>query len=366
MSDFAIIIHPTSEELLHRYEPGMKKKPRQVVKKLLEWMAPFKASDVKGLRSVTGKTLDGYLVMCPLLMEQMISLNPRKVLKAIANAGELASKLGVKIIGLGAYAALIGNKGLELAQKIKIPITTGAAYTLAMIPEAILRAMKILDVEPEKAKVLFIGSANNVVTTCIDILGHSFNRIYLNGHHSERIDNYIRQQRKDKGINIEKINDISEVLAQADVIVVATNRIPPAFDVHKLKPKTIVFDVSYPRKVPNNLRDDILVIDGLAVRPPGEVDFNFDFGLPRGLSYPCMAEPLVLAFENRFESYSLGREIPIEKVREISRLASKHGFEIVDFTSQDRLFSTEQVKQIKTNAQKTQTSKRTIFSTPIF
>ena len=202
MADFGIIIHPTNEELLHRYEPGMRRKPRPLVKKVLEWMSPFKASEVKGLRSVTGKELKGYLVMCPLLMEQMVSLNPNKVLKAIISAGELAYKLGVKIIGLGAYAALIGNKGVEISQKIKLPITTGSAYTLAMIPEAILRAMNILEIPLSKAKILIIGATNSITRVCVDILGHSVNRIFLHRHSSDKLDNYIRQLHKDKGMGL--------------------------------------------------------------------------------------------------------------------------------------------------------------------
>lgn len=46
MHDYALIIHPTNEELLHRYEPGMKHKPRALVKKVLEWMSPFRAVEI--------------------------------------------------------------------------------------------------------------------------------------------------------------------------------------------------------------------------------------------------------------------------------------------------------------------------------
>ena len=106
----------------------------------------------------------------------MISMNPRAVLKAIIKAGELAHKLGVKIIGLGAYAALVGNKGIEISQKVKLPVTTGAAYTLAMIPEAILRAMTLLEIPIDKAKILIIGATGSISRVCVEILGHSVNR----------------------------------------------------------------------------------------------------------------------------------------------------------------------------------------------
>ena len=73
---------------------------------------------------------------------------------------------------------------------------------------------------------------------------------------------------------------------------------------------------------------DVLVVDGGMMDVPGEVDFGFDFGLPPGNAYACMAEPMVLALEGRYESYSLGKRIQIDQVRTIAQLARKHGFKL--------------------------------------
>jgi predicted amino acid dehydrogenase len=71
-----------------------------------------------------------------------------------------------------------------------------------------------------------------------------------------------------------------------------------------------------------------LVISGGIVDVPGRVDLGFDFGLPAGRAYACMAEVMVLALEGRYESFSLGQRVEMEKVREIARLARKHGFQL--------------------------------------
>ena len=63
---------------------------------------------------------------------------------------------------------------------------------------------------------------------------------------------------------------------------------------------------------------------------PGEADFHFDFGLAPGRAYACMAETMVLALEERRESYSLGKQIQPERVREIAELARRHGFRLQD------------------------------------
>ena len=73
----------------------------------------------------------------------------------------------------------------------------------------------------------------------------------------------------------------------------------------------------------------MLVIKGGVVDVPGKVDFGFDFGLPPGQAYACMAEAMVLALEGLYESYSLGKQVRVEQAREIARLARKHGFSVV-------------------------------------
>ena len=71
-----------------------------------------------------------------------------------------------------------------------------------------------------------------------------------------------------------------------------------------------------------------MIIGGGVVNIPGEVDFGFNFGLPPDRAYACMAETMVLALEGRYESYSLGKHIRVEKAREIAQLARQHGFRL--------------------------------------
>ncbi len=63
---------------------------------------------------------------------------------------------------------------------------------------------------------------------------------------------------------------------------------------------------------------------------PGEVDFHFNFGLAPGQAYACMAETMVLALEEKYTSYSLGKQMQTERVREIAQLARKHGFRLTE------------------------------------
>lgn len=360
MYDYVLLIHPTHEELLFKYEPGMRNRPRPLVKKVLEWMSPFKAAEVEGLNSPLGRTAKGCLVMCPLLMEQMVNLSPTKVMKAVVNALKFAASLNPKIIGLTAYAAFSGNKGLDMTKITDIPLTTGGNYTLATFPEAILRAVDVMEIDLDRSYVLLIGATSSVGQYFIEILTHFVPGMFVTAHNEDKLNILSAELPKEKRSKLHRTNDINSIIDKVGIVIVATNRIPAEFDINKLNPGTLIFDASYPRRIPNDARDDILVIDGVAMKPSGKTEFNFDFGLPPGLCYPCMAEPMILALERKFQPYSLGKESDITKIREILRLGAKNGFDVAQLTSRERVLPENEIIKIKQQSQKKK--KRKILS----
>jgi uncharacterized NAD-dependent epimerase/dehydratase family protein len=68
------------------------------------------------------------------------------------------------------------------------------------------------------------------------------------------------------------------------------------------------------------------------------------------MAYACMAETMILALEGRYESFSLGREMTVEQIDEISSLAKKHGFKLAGFRSFERALSMEDIGGIKERA----------------
>jgi hypothetical protein len=56
-----------------------------------------------------------------------------------------------------------------------------------------------------------------------------------------------------------------------------------------------------------------------------------------------MSETMVLALENRLESYTLGRGIEIDKVVEIERLAARDGFTLADMRAFDTAITPEKI-----------------------
>jgi fatty aldehyde-generating acyl-ACP reductase len=132
-----------------------------------------------------------------------------------------------------------------------------------------------------------------------------------------------------------------------------TSAIETIIEPHHLKPGAVILDVARPRDVSRQVvekRKDVLVIEGGMVEVPGPVDFGFDFGFPPRMAYACMAEVMILALEGRCESYTLGRDITVEQVEEITSLAAKHGFRLGGFRSFERAVTREEVELVKENA----------------
>ena len=98
-------------------------------------------------------------------------------------------------------------------------------------------------------------------------------------------------------------------------------------------------------------RPDILVIEGGMAKVPGNVDFGFNFGFPPQMAYACMAETIALALENRYESFTLGKDISLSQVQTIDTIAKRHGFELGGFRSFERAITDQEVALVKTHSQ---------------
>ena len=146
-----------------------------------------------------------------------------------------------------------------------------------------------------------------------------------------------------------------ETLTQAQLVVTVTSSVGAVIEPQHLRPGSVVCDVARPRDVAAQVaaaRQDVLVIDGGIVDVPGPVDFHFNFGFPPGKAYACMAETMALALEGRFEDYTLGKDIQLERVKEIESIARKHGFRLSGFRSFEKPVTEEQIEQVRRFARK--------------
>lgn len=332
---FAFIIHPIDPraDVRRRYPRLAKLLPEAWIHFLSGLWPPLKLSDIEGVTSrATGESIRGWLLACPLTPRRMRTSSLDFVYRKIIQTGRLAERLGAHIVGLGAWTASIGDAGETVARALHIPVTTGDAYTVAVAVAQLRRAAQTLGVTPwEGATVAVVGATGAIGRAAADVLADQVERVLLVGRRARSLAHVAQAfQTRPRRASVEATTDLQR-LSEAHFVLSATSASRPILFPQHLRAGSVVLDVALPRDVSQRVarhRRDVLVLDGGIVRVPGPVRFHFNFGLPRGLAYACMAETMILTLERRFECYTIGRTIPPEKVYEIARLGNHHGFDM--------------------------------------
>lgn len=359
MDTFAFIIHPIDpkRDVSRKYPLLGRIFSERQIDYLCAFFPPVYISEIEGIVSAaTGKEIKGWFLACPYTPRRMMELPERTVYRKIIQTGRLAERLGASILGLGAYTSVVGDAGLTIAEALDIPVTTGDAYTVAVAVQAVRQAARLMDIPLASATAAVVGATGAIGRLCAELLAGDVARLHLIGRSQEKLDEL--RARLSVGARAELlVSTEMDVLAEAELILSVTSAVRDVIQPEHLRPGSVICDVARPRDVSAMVaaaRNDILVIDGGMVDVPGRVDFHFNFGLPPGKAYACMAETMALALEGRLEDYTLGRVITRQRVAEITAMAEKHGFRLSGFRSFENEVTLEQIETVRRNARKTQ------------
>jgi predicted amino acid dehydrogenase len=353
MDAFAFIIHPIDpkRDVTRKYPLLGKLLPKGAIHFLSRFWPPVYISHVTGVRSAaTGKEIEGWLIAVPYTAPRMLSLPPQEVYRKIIAAGHLAEELGAKMLGLGAYTSVVGDGGVTVARELDIAVTSGDSYTAALSVEATREAARRMDVDLRASTTAVVGATGAIGGVVAQQLAPDVQRMMLIGRRRERLD-VVGERLQSLGKDTELILSTEiEDLREADVVVTVTSAGGNLIRPEHLKHCAVVCDVSRPRDVARKVaraRKDVLVIDGGLVRVPGVVDFGFNYGPPPELTFGCMAETIALTLEGRFEDYTLGKDLGLDKVQEIDRLSAKHGFTLAALRSFEHKLDDDAIERVK-------------------
>jgi predicted amino acid dehydrogenase len=349
VENFAFIIHPIDIQDVLRVEPKAANKRMELIEKMLEWMPPYEASHITGIKSATGVEAEGWFLTCPLFPGQFLSLPREKVYQKIIETGHLARDLGARILGLGAYTSVVGDAGETVSRSLSIPVTSGNSLTIAMAIEGTLEAAGLMNIDVTNCTASVIGATGSIGSACSYILSDKVGELILVARSTKRMEKQADFIKENKNIYVTCSENVHTSVNRSDIVISATNSIHGIIHPEDPKSGSVICDVALPHDVCRevaSLRQDVLVIEGGLVQLPGNVDFGYDFGYPSGVALACMSETILLALEKRYECYSLGRKISIEKIEEIGKLAKKHGFKLAGFRSFDRSIGKEEIKEI--------------------
>lgn len=354
MEKFAFIIHPLSakRDVARKY-PFVKALPESWIEFGLRYKSPMEVSHITGVRSITGVEAEGWFVGCPLTPKLLLSLPIDEVWKKIIQTAKIAEDLGAKIIGLGAFTSVVGDGGLTVAKNVNIAVTTGNSYTVATAIMGSIQAAELMGIDPARAHVAVVGATGSIGKTCARVFAKKSEAVTLVGRSVDRLEEFAGELSAEAKSSINATTDVESGIKDADIVVTVSSAVDAIIEPRFIKSGAVVCDVARPRDVSVRVqreRNDVLVIEGGVVEIPGDADFNFNFGFPPKTAYACMSETMMLALEGRYESFTLGKDVSVEQVEEITRIADKHGFKLAGFRSFEKAVSEEEIARIRKNA----------------
>jgi len=351
---FAFVIHPLEMKFIHDHKlfRWTRYLPDELVERVAAYMPPMYISKITGGQSpTTGQRIEGYLFALGATPRQMLKHGERFTYIRLNQAARMSERSGARIMGLGAFTSVVGDAGVTVAHESDIAITSGNSLTVAATLESAKEAVKLMGAtDLTQGKVMIIGATGSIGSVCARLLAQAINNVVLVSIEPEKLIELKRTiQEETPGAEVIIATRAAGLVADCDLIVTATSAFGQRIvDITKCKPGAVICDVARPLDInpaEAALRPDVLVIESGEVLIPGNIDFGYDIGLPPGTAYACLAETALLAMEGKFEDYTLGRNLSLERVKEIYRLFNKHQFKLAGLRSFGQYITDEDVMQ---------------------
>jgi predicted amino acid dehydrogenase len=356
---FAFVLHPLTVDYLgnHPRYSWTRLLPRKLLEVSAAYMPAKCVGTVKGGRSpATGRPVDGLIYALGATPRQMLTRRPEFTYARLDQAIRDAARRGAGIVGLGAFTKVVGDAGVTVAKRAPIPVTTGNSLTIAATLEtAKLTAKRMGWRDLARGKAMIVGATGSIGSVCSRLLAAAVKDVVLVSIEPERLRALKRTiLRETPDALVEVDVSTAKRVGECDLIVTATSAFGQrVLDVSQCKPGAVILDVALPPDISAEeaaVRPDVLIVESGEVLIPGPVKFSFNIGLPPGVAYACLAEAALLAMEERFECFTLGRDVQPERVKEIYRLFRKHGFQIAPLRTFGRLLTDKLVEEKRERA----------------
>ncbi len=347
---FAFVIHPLDIRFVHKHPDfrWTKRLPDRVVEEVAAYLKPMYVGRIEGGRSpTTGQRIEGHLFALGATPRQMMRHSPRFTYDRLNDAAKMAERRGCRLMGLGAFTSVVGDAGETVAHEASIAITSGNSLTVAATLEAAKQAVVNMGAtQLKEGRAMIIGATGSIGAVCSRLLAQAIYDVVLVSIEPEKLIDLKRTIEKETpGTKVTIALRPGELASQCDLVVTATSAFGQRIlDIGTCKPGAVICDVARPPDIGSKeaaLRPDVCVIESGEVLIPGDIDIGYDIGLPKGTAYACLAETALLAMEGRFESFTLGRNIDVDRVKEIYRLFKKHDFRIAGLRSFGKVLSDE-------------------------
>ncbi len=358
---FAFVIHPLSQEYIRKGFSVPKGTPQFVmnrVESLAAHLPPMIYCKMENIVSPTGAEAEGWLITVGGTPKEMLARSPEFTYRRLLAAARMAEKLGAQIMGLGAFTKVVGDAGVTVARRARIPITTGNSYSASgalWAAHDAMQRMGLIKLHPVDkhvmAKTMVIGATGSIGSVSARLLAMAFEEVVIAARDMKKLERLKASILRDTpDAKVTCATDYDDLLGEMDMIVTSTSGAgKKILDITKVKPGCVITDVARPLDLPPEevaKRPDVLVIESGEIELPTPVKGLKYIGLPPNVIYACLAETIVLALEGRFEVFTIGRDTEWEKVKEIYKLGLKHGMKLAAISGANGVHSDADIAKV--------------------
>lgn len=291
---------------------------------------PVTVSSITGVKSSFGETA-GFLISPNLGVRHYRELSRDFVIRKLTRTTDKAVRLGARIVGLPPTVSVAGGGGVLVARYCRAAVTTGRSLAVAAALEACRKALFLSGMNIEDSIVAVIDATEPAAAAAARHLARrGVNYLSLTSSDSYRLEALARAIIYESGVSCKISASVSRAVGRADLVIYGLGE-TALENLSSLKPGAIICSLDQTpglAKLTRRLRNDLLVVEDVMFNLPGEVIFSHTPGpgIRANTASAWMAEAMILALEGRFESYSLGSVLRVDKIDEIWQLASRHGF----------------------------------------
>ncbi len=351
--DFAVIGHQDSWQHIEMFVNGLRsdgqeKLSIEKIKNIFPFIPPRVLFRVK-VKSTTGNEINGIYIDCFIDPDKLDAQYSKANIRKVIQAATCAEKEGASITTLGGFTSIVQEGNFDSFPQTVTKFTTGNTLTAAYIVKGVEAAAGLRNIVLANSKLLILGATGDIGMACVNYFKKRVKQLLICARNLNRLKK-LATSLLDENVNMKYDITLDELLQEADVIICVASTAGLKF--RDSKKNVLICDAGYPKNLDKQMNEnpEVQLFHGGMGQVSRGYYFNPDYSnsiyhYPApGIAHGCILEAMVLAFENKIESYSTGKgNITTDKIEEIYKSGLKHGITLAPFHNANGLWPDQKI-----------------------